>query len=219
MKITGFAAGPFATNCYVVVNDDPLVAGMKQAFVVDPSLGAYQRAVDAAEAEGARLAAVLLTHGHIDHIRDAGMFGLPTYIHADDRFMLDTSSGVFTRLQLPFDVDNMEPIEHVTEVRGGERIELAGMLFDVHHAPGHSPGSALFIGDGFVLAGDVLFRGAIGRTDLPFSDDEAMQESLRGPVWNLPDSLAVLPGHGPTTTMEYERATNPYLRAANADRL
>ena len=216
MKITGFAAGPFQTNCYVVVNDelDP-----SQAFVVDPSLGAHGPAVEAAHREGAELVAVVLTHGHIDHIRDAGAFGLPTYIHPDDEFMLDPSGGEFARLQLAFDVDAMEPVREVIHVADGKTLRVAGLEFAVRHAPGHSPGSTLFVAEEFVFAGDVLFRGAIGRTDLPFSDDAAMRRSLRGPVWELPDALAVLPGHGPTTTVAQERATNPYLRAANADRV
>ncbi len=219
MKITGFAAGPFQTNCYIVVNDAVTGGdGLHPAFVVDPSLGAHDRVVEAVRAEGARLEAVVLTHGHIDHTRDAGKFGLRTFIHPDDEFMLDAGEGITARLRLPFDVEHMEPIEDIHHVHDGETLTVAGLEFAVRHAPGHSPGSTLYLGDGFVLSGDVLFRGSIGRTDLPYSDDAAMQDSLRGPVWEIPDSFAVLPGHGPTTTMEHERATNPFLRAANAGR-
>ncbi len=216
MKITGFAAGPFQTNCYIVINDAP--GAGNRAFVVDPSLGAHPRVMEVVAEEGATLEAVVLTHGHIDHTRDAGAFGLETFIHPADEFMLDAGEGVTAALRLPFDVEHMPPVDHVTHVHDGETLTVAGMDFDVRHAPGHSPGSTLFLGDGFVLAGDVLFRGSIGRTDLPYSDDAAMQDSLRGPVWAIPDAFAVLPGHGPTTTMEHERRTNPYLRAANAGR-
>ncbi|WJY68170.1 MBL fold metallo-hydrolase [Corynebacterium auris] len=213
MKITGFAAGPFQTNCYLVVNDD---APRAEAFVVDPGLGAHPRAVELAQREGAELVAVVLTHGHIDHVRDAAAFGLETFIHAADAFMLDPEEETLARLALPFDVAHMEKTERVTHVADGEVIEVAGIQLRARHAPGHSPGSTLFLGADFVLSGDVLFRGSVGRTDLPHSSPSDMRESLRGPVWEIPDSLAVLPGHGPTTTMAHERATNPYLLEANA---
>ncbi|SDR99917.1 MBL fold metallo-hydrolase [Corynebacterium timonense] len=217
MKIAGFAAGPFQTNCYLMVNE-VVVGGVRrtQAVVVDPGLGAHARAVELAEAEGAELVAVLLTHGHIDHVRDAAAFGVETFIHAADAFMLDPAEESLARLALPFDVATMKTTEHVTHVADGDVLTLAGVELRARHAPGHSPGSTLFLGADFVLSGDVLFRGSIGRTDLPYSAPEQMRESLRGPVWEIPDSFTVLPGHGPTTTMAHERTTNPYLLEANA---
>ena len=212
MQITGFAAGPLQTNCYIVVNEDT-----GQAAVVDPSYGAHSRVEQFCAEHGVTVVAVILTHGHIDHIRDAGAFGVETFIHPDDEFMLDGRAGT-ERLRVPFDVDNMEPVTHVTHVHDGDKVTVAGIGFTIRHAPGHSPGSALWVHEDFALTGDVLFQGSIGRTDLPFSDDAAMQESLRGPVWDLDDRLPVLPGHGPTTTMAHERATNQYLRAANHNR-
>lgn len=212
MQITGFAAGPLQTNCYIVVNEDSA-----EAIVVDPSYGAHARVGEFCAEHALSVAAVILTHGHIDHIRDAGKFAVETFIHTDDAFMLDGAAAT-EWLRVPFDVDNMEPIGQVSEVRDGDLVGIAGIQFSVRHAPGHSPGSALWVHDDFVLSGDVLFQGSIGRTDLPHSDDAAMQASLRGPVWELEDRLPVLPGHGPTTTMAHERATNQYLRAANQGR-
>lgn len=208
MQVTGFAAGPLQTNCYIVVDE---TAG--RAIVVDPGYGAHEQVMDFCGDHSLSVAAVILTHGHIDHIRDAGKFGVETLIHTDDVFMLD-GAATPDFLRVPFDVDNMETIEHVTAVTDGERRTVAGVEFTVRHAPGHSPGSALWVHEDFVLSGDVLFQGAIGRTDLPYCDDAAMRESLRGPVWELEDRYPVLPGHGPTTTMAHERATNQYLRAA-----
>jgi glyoxylase-like metal-dependent hydrolase (beta-lactamase superfamily II) len=111
------------------------------------------------------------------------------------------------------------------EVSDGEHLELAGLSLTVRHAPGHTEGSVMFslgeVPDGVagqvdvdatVLSGDVLFAGSIGRTDLPGGDGNAMQRSLRDVVLPLPDSTLVLPGHGPATTVEHERATNPYLQ-------
>ena len=95
---------------------------------------------------------------------------------------------------------------------------MAGLQLRVVHAPGHSPGCVMLVGDGVVFSGDVLFRGAVGRTDLPDSDPAQMRESLRGPVWDLADELQVLPGHGAATTVAHERATNPFVREANAGR-
>ncbi|AWB84114.1 MBL fold metallo-hydrolase [Corynebacterium liangguodongii] len=212
MQVTGFAAGPLETNCYIVVNEHS-----GEAIIVDPSLGAHSRAEQFLQEHGLRAVAVVLTHGHIDHTRDAGAFGLETYIHAADAFML-TETAHIEWLRVPFQIDAMPPVERVTTVGDGERVSLAGLDFTVRHAPGHSPGSCLWVHEDFVLTGDVLFQGGIGRTDLPFSDDEAMQESLRGPVWELEDRLPVLPGHGPTSTMARERETNTYLREAMSGR-
>ncbi|WKD57567.1 putative metallo-hydrolase [Corynebacterium capitovis DSM 44611] len=215
MKISGFPAGPFRTNCYVVINDGDT---SRRAVVVDPGLGAAERVNRILVEEGAELVAVLLTHGHIDHTRDAGSFGVPVYIHPADEFMLAAGEGVPERSRLLFDVQSMPPVTQVRHLHDGDTVAVAGLEFTVRHAPGHSPGSVLLSGEGAVFAGDVVFRGTIGRTDLPFSDADLMDESLRGPVWELDDSLALLPGHGPTSTVAQEKATNPYLLAARAGR-
>lgn len=207
MKIVGFPAGPYQTNCYVVLNEQT-----KQAFVVDPGLGAFSKVNELLALHGMHLAAVLLTHGHVDHTRDAARFGVATYIHPADEFMLSGQQGLSPETLLLFDAQSMQPVEHLHHVHDGELLEVAGQQLEVLHAPGHSPGSVLYVWDGIVFAGDVLFRGSIGRTDLPCSDADAMRESLRNVVLGLDDALSVLPGHGPTTTMGHERGANPYLR-------
>ena len=108
----------------------------------------------------------------------------------------------------------MPPVKERRDLVGGETLSVAGLEFELLHAPGHSPGCVMLVAEDIALTGDVLFRGSIGRTDLPHSDPAAMQRSLRGPVWGLDDGLAILPGHGPTSTMRRERATNPFLIAA-----
>ena len=158
--------------------------------------------------------AVVLTHGHIDHTRDAAEFDLPVYIHPDDAFMLVDGSGVSPESQMLFAAASMKQVADRRDLIGGETLNLVGLELKLLHAPGHSPGCVILVAEGVALTGDVLFKGSIGRTDLPHSDHAAMQRSLRGPVWGLDDSLAILPGHGPTTTMRRERATNPFLRAA-----
>lgn len=211
MRIAGFAAGPFQTNCYVVSNGD-------RAFVIDPGLGAHEAVSQLVQEQGLTVEAVVLTHGHIDHIRDAAAFGVETFIHPADAFMLLRGEGVSEQARQLYDASAMPPIDNPTHIEDGQTLTVAGVELRVVHAPGHSPGCVMLVADGVVFSGDVLFRGSIGRTDLPDSDPEQMRESLRGPVWELDDELQVLPGHGPATTVAQERATNPYLRQANADR-
>ncbi|MCG7292688.1 MBL fold metallo-hydrolase [Corynebacterium afermentans] len=211
MRIAGFAAGPFQTNCYVVAHGD-------RAFVIDPGLGAHEAVSQLVEEQGLTVEAVVLTHGHIDHIRDAAEFGVETFIHPADAFMLLRGEGVSEQARQLYDASAMPPIDNPTPLEDGQALQVAGVELRVVHAPGHSPGCVMLVADDVVFSGDVLFRGSIGRTDLPDSDPEQMRESLRGPVWDLADELQVLPGHGPATTVAQERATNPYLRQANADR-
>ena len=211
MRIAGFAAGPFQTNCYVVSNGD-------RAFVIDPGLGAHEAVSQLVQEQGLTVEAVVLTHGHIDHIRDAAAFRVETFIHPADAFMLLRGEGVSEQARQLYDASAMPPIDNPTHIEDGQTLTVAGVELRVVHAPGHSPGCVMLVADGVVFSGDVLFRGSIGRTDLPDSDPEQMRESLRGPVWELDDELQVLPGHGSATTVAQERATNPYLRQANADR-
>ena len=211
MRIAGFAAGPFQTNCYVVSNGD-------RAFVIDPGLGAHEAVSQLVQEQGLTVEAVVLTHGHIDHIRDAAAFGVETFVHPADAFMLLRGEGVSEQARQLYDASAMPPIDNPTHIEDGQTLTVAGVELRVVHAPGHSPGCVMLVADEVVFSGDVLFRGSIGRTDLPDSDPEQMRESLRGPVWELDDELQVLPGHGPATTVAQERATNPYLRQANADR-
>lgn len=211
MRIAGFVAGPFQTNCYVVANGD-------RAFVIDPGLGAHEVVSQLAEQEGLNIEAVVLTHGHIDHIRDAAAFGVETFIHPADAFMLLRGEGVSEQARELYDASGMPAIDNPTDLQDGQTLTVAGVELRVVHAPGHSPGCVMLVADEVVFSGDVLFRGSIGRTDLPDSDPTQMRESLRGPVWDLADELEVLPGHGQASTVAHERATNPFLRQANADR-
>ncbi|MEM5985016.1 MBL fold metallo-hydrolase [Corynebacterium hesseae] len=205
--IYGFAAGPYKTNTYVVANGS-------RAFIVDPGMHTRERLEQLAREKFLEFEAVVLTHGHIDHTRDAAEFNLPVYIHPDDAFMLVDGSGVSPESQMLFAAASMKQVADRRDLLGGETLSLVGLEFELLHAPGHSPGCVMLVAEDFALTGDVLFKGSIGRTDLPHSDPAAMQRSLRGPVWGLDDSLAILPGHGPTSTMRRERATNPFLRAA-----
>ncbi|GAB3944118.1 MBL fold metallo-hydrolase [Corynebacterium tapiri] len=212
MQLFGFAAGPFRTNCYLVVDE-----ASHAAIVIDPGMHAADTVNETLNQHQLSLVAVVLTHGHIDHTRDAACLakdhGCPVYIHPDDEPMLHQGIGMSDKTRQLFASDSMDYPHDVRYLHDGERVEWAGIAFDVAHAPGHSPGSVLLIGDKIVFAGDVLFKGAIGRTDLPGSDPMVMEQTLRTVVLPLNDALAVAPGHGPTTSMRAERRTNPFLLA------
>ena len=221
MLVVGFPTGSFAANCYLVATaaDAPCV-------IIDPGEDAIS-AIDAALAQHRlRPAAVLLTHGHLDHMLSVlpvcEARDVPAYVHPADRAQLSDP-----RAFLPPEwvaalglvgVSFREP-DDVRELVDGSSVDLAGLSFRVEHAPGHTGGSVVFrTADGgpddepTMFAGDLVFAGSIGRTDLPGGDDEAMRASLARVVLGAADETVVLPGHGPRTTIGRERATNPYLR-------
>lgn len=210
MEILGFAAGPYKTNCYVVVGDG-------QVAIVDPGMHAHDDLVEYITNNKLTVDKIVLTHGHIDHTRDAGTlskrFNAPVYIHPDDVFFLEAYKGSGTQTAMLFDADNMVSPDDLHDLVDGESITLAGEEFQPVHAPGHSPGCMMLVGKTYCFSGDVLFKGSIGRTDFEWSDEEAMNRSLRTVVLELDDTLQILPGHGPTTTMRAERVSNPFLLA------
>jgi hydroxyacylglutathione hydrolase len=209
-------AAAFDTNCYVLAQQSG-----EECLVVDPGIGVLDRLADVLAEHRLRPAAVLLTHGHADHVYSVTPVcqgaGIPAMIHSDDRYrladplgtldpalvgMLERQFGTRARWQEPSDVLTLQE---------AQTLDLAGLEMTVDHAPGHTEGSVMFRLPEMVLTGDVLFAGSIGRTDLPGGDHAAMLRSLRDKVLPLPDALQVLPGHGPGTTIGRERATNPYL--------
>lgn len=218
MLVAGFPAGSFATNCYVVAP-----APGEECVIVDPGQDATA-GVDKLVAEHRlKPVAVMLTHGHIDHVWSVlpvcGARDVPAYIHPDDRGMLsDPAKGFPPQVaeQLLGGLRFGEP-DDVRQLADGGVVSLAGLEFTVDHAPGHTPGSVTFRLPGdpgepqTILAGDLLFAGSIGRTDLPGGDHPTMLGSLTRVCLPLPDDTAVLPGHGPSTTIGRERATNPFL--------
>jgi glyoxylase-like metal-dependent hydrolase (beta-lactamase superfamily II) len=220
--VAGFPADAFGTNCYLVATG----AG-EQCVVVDPGIGVLDKLDELLAEHRLQPVAVLLTHGHLDHTFSVapvcGARGITAYVHPGDRELLaDPAKGLSGDLaqlfggRLPY----TEP-DDVTELPDGGALEIAGLSITVDHAPGHTPGSVLFRLAGapagwdagsVCLAGDVLFAGSIGRTDLPGGSMPQMLTSLRDKILPLPDDTAVLPGHGPATTIGQERASNPYLR-------
>lgn len=228
MFVLGFPATAFGTNCYVVAPSDG-----EECVVVDPGIGVLDRLSDVLRTHRLKPAAVLLTHGHLDHTYSVtpvcGAHGVAVQIHEDDRYRLvDPAEQLGPELRAMLEsqfggLDWTEP-DDVVSFTGSQRLSLAGLDIGIAHAPGHTEGSVLFTVEGApdamgadsglartVFAGDVLFSGGIGRTDLPGGDDAAMQASLRDMVLGMPDDSLVLPGHGPATTIGRERRSNPFL--------
>ncbi|GGQ53884.1 MBL fold metallo-hydrolase [Couchioplanes azureus] len=222
MLVTGFPAEAFGTNCYVVAPGPG-----EQCLVVDPGIGVLDRLDEVLAQYRLHPAAVLLTHGHLDHTFSVapvcGARGITAYVHPADRELLaDPAKGLGVGLDDLFGgrLTYSEP-DDVAELTDGATLTLAGVEITVDHAPGHTGGSVLFRLPGagtsweaeqLCLSGDVLFAGSIGRTDLPGGNTTAMMASLRDKILPLADDTVVLPGHGPETTIGRERAVNPYLR-------
>jgi hydroxyacylglutathione hydrolase len=219
--VTGFPADAFGTNCYIVATGPG-----EQCVVVDPGIGVLDRLDGILAERRLHPAAVLLTHGHLDHTFSVapvcGARGITAYVHPADRELLaDPAKGLSMDLSAMFGgrLPYTEP-DDVAELTDGATLALAGLEITVDHAPGHTGGSVLFRlpgGTSFdaeqvCLSGDVLFAGSIGRTDLPGGSTPTMLASLRDKILPLADDTVVLPGHGPATTIGRERASNPYLR-------
>lgn len=209
MRILGFSSGPFQTNCYIIVDD-----ATKRACLIDAGMGTHKIVTGVLEEEDLSLEAIFLTHGHIDHTRDAATFRVPVFIHEADAFMLDHGRGLSASTLQLFDAASMAAVSELRTFSADGGVGVPGFNFEVTHAPGHSPGSVLYRMGDVVFSGDVVFAGSVGRTDLPYSDPEAMKASLRGPVWAIDDGTSLLPGHGASTTMKHERVTNPFLLEA-----
>jgi hydroxyacylglutathione hydrolase len=212
MLIAGFPAGSFAANCYIVASEPGA-----ECLIIDPGQDAEAGIEELVAKYRLRPAAVLATHGHIDHIWSVapvcGARNIPAYIHPDDRGLLSDPARGLSLLagqQLFGGITFAEP-DDVLELADGMTLELAGISLVVDHAPGHTPGSVTFRLPDTMFTGDLLFAGSIGRTDLPGGDYQTILDSLARVCLPLPDDTVVLAGHGPQTTIGAERATNPFL--------
>jgi hydroxyacylglutathione hydrolase len=219
--VAGFVSGAFQANCFVLAAD----AG-EACVVVDPGQDAEEPLADLLREHRLTPVAVLLTHGHFDHVFAVAPVcdghDIPAWIHPDDRALLSDPLRGISREALAFFGGRLtmrEPRE-VRTLHDGAELELAGLRITVDHAPGHTRGSVIFRTDAdearLMVAGDTLFAGSIGRTDLPGGDPDQMWDSLRAKVLPLPDDTVVLPGHGPTTTIGRERLSNPFLQGLGA---
>jgi len=202
-------AGPIPTNAYLLT--DPSTG---EAVLIDAPEGIWGKAETVLKAERCRLTRLWLTHGHWDHTQGAAEVVRNTWAqvhaHGADRPLIETPE-VMRPLLLPGMV--VEPVKVDRWLEDGDSIDAFGEKVRVSHVPGHCPGSLMFYFEGKQAAfpGDALFRGSVGRTDLPGGDAGELERSIRSRIYTLPDATTVYPGHGGPTTVGEEKAHNPYV--------
>jgi len=195
-----FTGGLFETNCFYL---------KRSQLLIDAPEGAAAWL----QQRGHRVASLLLTHGHVDHVWDAAQIqaahGCNVYYHAETEPMV-REPDFYQRFGMPWTVTPIQPGIQISE---GHALDLGGEVFDVFEVPGHCPGSLCFLlkDVGILFGGDVLFAGAVGRWDLPGGSKDLLLNGIRSKLLPLGDAVRVLPGHGPDTTLGNERVHNPYV--------
>ena len=209
LVVDTYELGPIGTNCHVVRAE----RGAAEAVVVDPGADAPRLRLELA-GFGARCVAILITHGHWDHLGGVADLaegtGAPVYMAEDERPLLEDVNS-FT----PPGV-NLRPYTPDILLQGDETLELAGITFETLRVPGHSPAHLAYHADGCLFSGDVLFAGSVGRVDLPGGDWDTLVESIRTLADRYPPETVVYSGHGPATTIGAELARNPFLAELRA---
>ena len=205
IEVRHAVVGPFQANCFAVKGGP-----QGQGFLIDPG-DEPEVIVELIRETGLEPEAILLTHGHIDHTNAAGdirrRFRSRVVCHSADRAMVEEAEQpmLFDLVRNPCNVDQ--------ELNGGATLNIAGQEIEVIHTPGHTAGSVCYRVGPYVFSGDTLFRGSIGRTDLPGGSDAVMMNTLKTRICSLDDELVVYPGHGPATTIGEEKELNPFLQA------
>ncbi len=198
--------GMLRSNSYIVYDDR-----VGEAILIDAGDDAW-KILESIQERKVEVRGIYATHCHFDHVLAVqdlkDTLGLPFYIHQDDREILERMKEMtmgFLGIEVP---DPPKPDGYVQE---GDRIMVGGEVLEVIHTPGHSPGSVCYHGGGLIFSGDTLFRNSIGRTDAYGGDMGKIVRSIVDKIFNLPDTVKVLPGHGPSTTIGWEKRFNPFV--------
>jgi glyoxylase-like metal-dependent hydrolase (beta-lactamase superfamily II) len=209
LEIVNLALGMTMTNAYLVCETES-----NQAVVIDPGWDG-NRIVEEAENRGWEITQIWLTHAHFDHLGGTGEVAnafnpvLPVALHPEDKWLWEMGGGASF-----FGLGGIDPgPEPKIALTHGDTLKLGEIEFEVRHAPGHTPGHVMFYceQEAVLFCGDVIFRTSIGRTDLPKGDYQTLLTSIREQVFTLPDDTLLLNGHGPETTVGFEKAYNPFL--------
>lgn len=209
MNLHVLPAGPLQTNAYLLTAPE-----RGEAVLIDAPLGIGEIAKGILEREKCRLTELWITHGHWDHTQGGAevvrQTGARTVAHADDKILIETPE-VMDRFMA--ERRNLEPIKVDRWVSQGEKLDILGTTAEVRHVPGHCPGNVLFYFAALNIAivGDAIFRGSIGRVDLPGGDFDTLERSIRQQIYTLPPDTVLFPGHGPKTTVGDEKKNNPYV--------
>ena len=207
MRVEQYCVGDVGTNCYFAINEET-----GEMLVIDPGDSAGMLAGKIREG-GWKPQAVLLTHGHFDHAMAAeelaGMFGIQVYAHEAEKETLEQP-----RLNVSAMIGRRDVYHADVFVKDGQALELAGMECRVLHTPGHTEGGCCYYFEeaGILVAGDTIFQESVGRTDLATGSMSALVRSIRDKLFVLPDETKVYPGHGESTTIEHEKAYNPFVQ-------
>jgi hydroxyacylglutathione hydrolase len=209
LKVLIIPVTPFQQNCSLVFDEEA-----KRGAIVDPG-GDVPDILKAIEQSNVKIEKILLTHGHIDHAGGAEELreNLGVQIegpHTDDLFLLNDLPKSGEKYGM---VDSRSVVPD-RWLKDGDEVTVAGLIFSILHAPGHSPGSVVFFNNEnrFALMGDVLFQGSVGRTDFPYGSHETLMKSIKEKVLPLGDDVVFLPGHGPASQIGAERKTNPFIQ-------